>query len=380
LLYPYGADGFNVQPSSVLRLAGFLPDRAAAAEQDEEPDELDLFQITATYDGPDWRLMVPETESESDESERAAGRVRWREARDKRDVLGNVLFVAHPALVQYSPATGLELGPGPNPVPLQHWSRPGAREARRRYQYASETYDAHIRNMLTLYERHEALWPTLAAVSPLVEAWLGWPAGLLDRLLRAAIVLHDAGKLTKAWQEKIKRYQEAYGNHYEPWLVHTDSQPPEREKQRGVYWNTPKLPHALSGAAHSWPVGLALGERAGVDRKVVARLLFTVIATHHQPVLSDATVTKDQQIPLDAANHLNDLCHQLLSSDVARVAPTDAYDRNLTGYLLPYRTISSDARAHLALAILIRTLRLADGWSQDEQIGKGYHLPTRDPS
>ncbi len=237
-----------------------------------------------------------------------------------------------------------------------------------------ETLEQHINTMLALLERHPVLWPRLRCIAPLVEEWCGWPDGTLLRLNRLAIVAHDAGKLTPAWQQAIAAWQQAIGMPMERWLVHTDD-----ACGKPAPWNPP--PHALSGAAHSVPAGEALDDlvaAAAHTGNVGARpsnVLFTAIATHHTPSLAQAILSPAEQLDHFGAGELNRLMRVSGLPGSASVL----HSMSLAGYGVAQANVEGEIgrRESFVLALVTRMLRFADGWSQDSIRLAQAGIPTR---
>jgi CRISPR/Cas system-associated endonuclease Cas3-HD len=256
------------------------------------------------------------------------------------------------------------------PVSAVFWAAPAAAEAasRRTFgRYRRETFAEHAGRMLALLDDHPALWPTIAPVADRIEVWCGWPPGLLRRLTRAAIVLHDAGKLTVAWQQAIVDYQRAHCRPVQPWLVHSDEPPPGQARHP---WQPP--PHALSGAAHADLVGAAFDREvahwrqasrlAGTQVRPSAVLLHA-IATHHAPRITRAAISEAERLSQRACREIA-LClgdHGL----PVLIAPAEPH-RPLLERMVAQRSqhLAGPCREALALAVVTRLLRLADGWSQ----------------
>jgi hypothetical protein len=229
--------------------------------------------------------------------------------------------------------------------------------------------------MLALYDDHPVLGPRLRMIAPQVEAWLGWPPAILDQLIRAAIVAHDAGKLSPAWQQGIAAYQRAINQPMRLWLVHTDSPPhglPE------PHWRQPH--HALSGAAHSLEVGSALDANviaAGLPAFAGARpsnVLFTAIATHHSPTVSALHLSTAELLDEPALTTLNQLIGRwsLPGRASSPANPNLAAARKMVDQLT--LTTLRNGGETFALALVIRMLRLADGWSQEPARLKEAHI------
>src|SRR5262249_7980709 len=209
---PYGLQGFALAPGSLMPLlpASGRDDRRLTDESDEGEGELSSFGLPG--EGIDWRLKRPEwaNDAREKESESSADTVAdWVEATTAAEIRAQPLLLVNPRLVSYDPFFGLSLEAGTAPVSQELWA-PLATNARRHGAHKGtysvrrrETLEQHVGTMLALLKQHPVLWPRLGRIAPLVDSWCGWPEGMLLRLTRAAIVAHDAGKLSPDWQRTI---------------------------------------------------------------------------------------------------------------------------------------------------------------------------------
>jgi hypothetical protein len=276
--------------------------------------------------------------------------------------------VVNPALVSYDERLGLGFGGG-EPTPPEWWARPLERAAWTPFPpYRRETYAEHVRRMIAVLDGRPPLWPTAGAIAEEIERWCAWPPGMLRRVAIAAILLHDAGKLTRRWQEAIGRYQREGGQPVEPWLVHSD-------ERAGVRLDAG--PHALAGAAYSVGTGEAFDREANGwreetgsarwdDEVLPSRVLFTAIATHHGADPWSGTTALGQTELLDspAIKYLGLILRE--SERDAMIAPQSP-GISLNGLLVSMRAMDHAGRdaEYLAVSVVSRLLRLADGWSQE---------------
>lgn len=367
---PHRLEGFSLAPGSLMSL---LPeterrDRAGRTIEDDDEGEGSIISLDLPAEIR-WALRYPVWSRDLEGSEARANIVHhWEDATRRVDITAQPVLVVHPSLVSYDEFFGLSLKAGQEPVPEALWapSVDSKRPAWHPTPRVSETYAQHIERMLALYERHPALGPRLKRVAPTVEAWLGWPEGMLDTLTRAAIVAHDAGKLSPKWQEGIRAYQSAIGRPMQLWLVHTDD-PGGMPEPR---WKPPH--HALSGAAHSLEVGaaldrLAFGDQAERKAPLPSNVLFTAITTHHTPhvALDNLWLSTEELLDVPAIAELSQLIAQWgVPGQASAPGTRDLAPRRKVVDQLNI-TSSKNSREAFALALVIRMLRLADGWSQD---------------
>lgn len=365
---PYRLEGFSLAPGSLMSL---LPeterkDRTGRTSEDDDEGEGSIISLDLPAEAR-WALRYPVWSRDVEGSEARANTVdHWEDVTRRVDITAQPVLVVNPALVSYDEVFGLSLKARQEPVPEASWARPvdAKRPPWNSTPRVSETYSKHIERMLALYERHPTLGRRLKRIAPIAEAWLGWPEGMLDTLTRAAIVAHDAGKLSPRWQKVIGDYQDKIGRPMQPWLVHTDD-----THGKHAPWNVP--PHALSSAAHSMGVGRALDDavaQADLPRcagALPSNVLFTAIATHHAPNMSAWLLTAPMLLDPNGVNELN----RLLAMHMLPPRSSQTDEQNLTGCGVQQADAASDLGAgeSLALALVTRMLRLADSWSQDAE-------------
>jgi CRISPR-associated endonuclease/helicase Cas3 len=363
---PWLASGFSLARGTLFGLL-CAADGAGTPKSDDSRDEEDDV-ISLELPTVPWVLKRPIWETEGER--RAAWPARW-EVATRDDLTRETLFALNPEIVGYDARYGLTFL-GEAPTPPGWWSTTGESEARPDYApYQRETCAAHVSRMLTVLEERQCLWPTLRAVVDEVEASCGWSPGILKRVIRAAIVLHDAGKLTDRWQAAARAYQQAAGQPAdEPWLVHTDERKGVKLQGAG--------PHALTGAAYSLALGRelddevnawrdAIGSERWDDEALPSRVLFTAIAHHHGPDRQSYALGSDELLPPAAVRHLQTLltAHGLSATIVPPPVgvPLDEHVVDV----IALDQAGADVE-YIALSVVARLLRLADGWSQ-EHIG-----------
>lgn len=368
LAEPLRCQGFSLATGTLLGLARAARsttsgDSISGADDDE-----------ATLDPPPdlpWRLKVPVWGADEGPERQQDTPSAWRPVDDPRALLAAPVVAVHPALVQYDPGVGLEPRPGPVAAAEAYWAHPtGARTAPfTRFAYRRETLAEHVERMIAVLEQSPVLWPQLAPVASSYESWLGWPPGLLRQVVDAAIVLHDAGKLSPSWQAVIREVHRRQGRPAPPWLVHSDSD------ANATLSPLRFPPHALSGAAHALEVALrfdeavaATGQMPGETAASPGRVLFTAIATHHAPNARDRLLRADAVLDEPARAEVRRL---LTRSCLPAEVPTFAGGEQLLGCDVPLAALGQEAvaREAVALALVTRLLRLAAGWSQEREAG-----------
>lgn len=364
---PTRYEGFGVSVGRLYRLMGEKPPMPDMV--DEEDDGGWMPPISDVPEAPEWALQVPIYPN--DESREGRQVPTWDKAQGK--TLASFPIVAvNPKLVTYDPFYGLSFTPAEEPTTdNKYWSQPrvGTASHFARTPSRLETLEEHVGRILSVYERDPSLLPRLETVAPLVEAWCEWSQGMLDRVVRAAIVTHDAGKLVPVWQKYIREYQKKHGNPVKPWMVHSDD-----PKRPLVKWKTP-VGHALSGAAHGVGVGRALDREVQEWRaarnisntKVLpSHVLFSAVAMHHTPDIECWELSGRELLEDPGREELTRL---LMEHGLPGELPARPPRSSLDAYTVNFLKLggNSDTREWLALALVIRALRLADGWSQDPE-------------
>lgn len=219
--------------------------------------------------------------------------------------------------------------------------------------------------MLAVYKGTPCLAPYLRAVAPIVEAWLGWPPGLLDQTARTAICLHDTAKLAAGWSDAIGHYQARLGRPAARWMVHSD---PPAPTQIAPPWHPP--PHALGSAAASLGAGgwlnaaAAAGPAVRGSRASAERVMFAAIATHHAPSLGQFMLPQDQRVGAAGLAEAQRVLmkHGLLGGTLVLPPPDMPLEAHMVDSFLEQRRTM---REWFAYAVVSRVLRLSDGWSQE---------------
>jgi len=251
---PFVAEAFSLHPGTLYGLVK----KWLARE-----DALDL---------EDWGVHA--LHDMGDVGERGRSDYRWLPVQDGGDVVGSALVLVHPALAGYDPDLGFvpDRGTGYRArlAPVQDTAPHGS------YAYRLEEYVEHVRLVYQAFLRDA--WPELALAAARLERACGWPAGVVERAAHLVVLLHDAGKLNRGWQDWVMRYQKAIGQPAQAgFYAHTDfdpTNPLHREKQKSL---GRKPPHAVEGAVAVASLLAAAFETC----EPVFNAAFTAIARHH---------------------------------------------------------------------------------------------------
>ncbi len=251
------------------------------------------LETLAEESGAEWALMTASPLPE-EESARARTIWRWWYIQSKEDLEGALIVAVNPLLAAYSPETGFRLGVSGN----EEWQSPLRERKQQRRPFAPyrrETIQEHVGHLMHVYEypyydrekRKERLplAEEMAYAARRMEEKYKWPPGLLDRVMRWIINLHDLGKLGMRWQAWAHRWQEEVSKLRgedlriaEDYLAaHTDyDEQNETEKALSLKLRHMKSNHAAEGAAAAMDWLLEhIGDQA------VARAALTAIVRHH---------------------------------------------------------------------------------------------------
>lgn len=335
---PFGYEGFGLHPGVIRQhLSGWL-DRA---------QQLDL----------EWAVRGL---MEYPEVDREGPRFQSFPVRTTEDVKGVAAFVVHPALVGYDPDLGLLLDEGTGYECARKDDELRALPVRR---YRLETYQEHVQAAYQCFR--QAVWPKLEWAAARLEAACGWRPGSLRKACALAVLLHDVGKLTEAWQGVARRYTSLIGYDTPKGTVfaHTEFDQTLEEHKHAQSAAGKRPPHAAEGACLSAPVLQAwLAEDTGLMRAVV-----TAIARHHGAFTN---TTSEAALCPEAASEVR--ASLLMGRDelgeIRRsvdLVPRMGSVPDLGGAGLLVR--ADEERYFLAYALIVRALRLSD------QMGTAMH-------
>jgi hypothetical protein len=321
--------------------------------------------------GLSWAIRRPI--AQNNDAEEGEPDYRWEDVNSPEEVNDSLVFAIHPRLVSYSPEEGLRI----DEVSEGDYHSPQAARRCARPDYASyqlESYAAHVAKMWRIFD---AGAPSGALAAGRLRRRLAWlkrrfaeqtedwylPAELLERAVRLDIVLHDVGKLTEQWQRFAVEYQKAIGEGTPGFLVahtHYDpANPTHRQAQRQARCYKPAT-HAGEGA-------LAVAEllyQALDCREGIWRAALTAIARHHSPSLDSAgSYRLHRDAPRLIANILREV--GLWKDEWVAQVRVEAPALDLRQCLLKPPPEHPWAW-WFQYFIIVRILRLSDGYSQEE--------------
>lgn len=314
----------------------------------------------------DWLFKFPK-EAEDYEEEDARARIKylWYGIRGKDDLKSSPLLVVNPALVKYDDELGFRFAPDGDADPHALNEPVSQPKSKRSFDYQLEDYPTHIQKMTRVFEQD---WrERLQFAATRLEKKQGWPQGSIERAARLAIALHDVGKMDKRWQQWARKYQEAIGEPVSDetmMIAHTHSQ--SEEHRRIANEIRPKRPrHAGEGAVATAKLIYAFFNLSPEARQALWKVTLTAIVRHHS---AQANSFDDSYclVP-DAAPSAILAALQNVGLDVGP-ALTEAIYLTAPKTTLENRILSgADEDAWwLAYFLVVRTLRMCDGESQEE--------------
>jgi CRISPR-associated endonuclease/helicase Cas3 len=277
---PYQVEGFNLHPGTLQKhLEAWL---SASAELEIRTATVGFLREVADDDAEGRRYTTYEY-------------VPLLNPEDKHLAWGSPLLIIHPLLASYTATDGFT----PTPLGGADWQgglAPRPTKPTETYRYRLETYAQHLAAVGAAFED---VWPSAAWGAARLEALYGWPEGSVRRAAELAIALHDAGKLSQAWQDWVAKYQNHIGEPVQTGqaYAHTTydaAQPDQREAEKKL---GRRPPHAVQGAIVALPY---LRDALG-DNLALISAVFSAIARHHSPHAEQASVFR---LRVDARQHL----------------------------------------------------------------------------
>lgn len=326
-----------------------------------------LLEQAGALDLP-WALRYPVVVREEDEeNSRTPVVYHWLDVKSADDISASLLFAVHPALASYDAARGFRLvggGDGRGDLRVARAGGGGYRSPqapRRRgerepYAYNLESYVQHVAEMRRAFEAR--LRSRLAWVAARLEM-----GDLLERAVRLILALHDVGKLQMEWQKWAANYQKRVTGEEPPFLVaHTLSQT-EEHRRMALEIRPRRPPHAGEGA---FAAARILWEALeGQRHRPLYLAAVTAIARHHSPLLQEARPYRLHPRAVEAvAEALAAVGDEAWRAWAQRLI-TEHKAPNLEKRLLPPPSSEEEWLGWMLYFVLVRTLRLCDGLSQE---------------
>lgn len=331
---PFDVPSFGFHPYSLVSIV---------EEWLKRGNELDL----------DWQVKCLVSD-DSDQSGRSS--YRWEVVQTAKTIIGYPLIAVHPSLAAYDRQRGFLATQGgefdtrfnlPAPEKRQEgWSH---------FTYRLETYQTHIK---LVHEAFVELWSEMTDLAQRLERHFNWEEGSVLRATELAVLLHDVGKLSKAWQDWVRKYQASIGRPVDQGqaYAHTTLQTDEHrnlEKEAG------KRPwHAVEGAVASIMVlHSVLGDHP------LLYATFSAIARHHAPHSHE---NKPFTLSAKATTWVKQTLAQIQRYDALDLTLVDSTQQPdlqaQSAIVLANNTTDygSYEGGFLAYALIVRILRLAD--------------------
>jgi len=225
------------------------------------------------------------------------------------------------------------------------------RPERERFTYRLETYERHIGFVYdAAFDPVQGFWREMEWLAGRLEGRYGWTEGSLRRAAELAVLLHDVGKLSVAWQSWVREYQAKIGEPVEPGEAYAHTAL-NGDYHRAIEQAMRRRPwHAVEGAIAVAP---ALREAFGAEHPLM-RAAFSAIARHHAPVSKD---NLSFRLIDDAMRHIQAAAPEFVSAEILGLdveVPSNAGAFDLIA------DPEFHTPAFLAYGVLVRVLRRAD--------------------
>ncbi|GAP61676.1 hypothetical protein ARMA_0099 [Ardenticatena maritima] len=346
---PFGREGFSIHIGSLHASLG----------------ELRTLQNTL---GLEWALRRLEVREGKDDNEAL---YFWLPVNTNEDLQGAFFLAVHPHLAAYDAERGFRLGVASNGNYESSITFRPLREQPDYGAYQLECYHEHIEGMVKVLKMGP--WEKRFAWSArrLAEV-LGISKEAVWQMLYLTIALHDVGKLQKDWQKWAWIYQKRIGqplyeNHC--LVAHTWSDGSETHKQIARSVRPKRPPHAAEGAVASWPLLYQQLDNSQ-GRGWLARIVCTAIARHHAARASNVSpFCMHPRAPQAVHTAMKAIGKWGESVDETKLLLRHSAPR-LEDYLIdpPDERASDDVWWDWwAYFLLVRTLRLTDGLSQERR-------------
>ncbi len=305
-----------------------------------------FFENSSAYDTPIAWYPVENTNIIDDENDFSFG---WNPISSKQD-LGNVtwLMVIHSQFASYSEDYGLRIGLSEDTIQsVQYVEKPPVQ----RYKISYETFREHTKITVEECKNMRSLFTN--SITMLADRYKVEPS-FIEELVQMACSLHDIGKLSKAWQNAARKWQE-YKNasklSNEP-LAHTDYEP---ESDFVTKKDFPPMPsHAPEGV-------YAVAQTLANSYNDYALVIGTAIARHHGAFTQ--TLGNFELIE-DAHNWVTNATGFPFDQCSLRANPKLSEKISFKDELLSFAANNNDQQLWPLYAFVVRRLRLADQRSQ----------------
>lgn len=274
----------------------------------------------------------------------------WRSITSK-DSFKNVswLVAINPAYASYTSELGLQIGVPGEYQETGYFDRPTVP----RYNISFETYREHIQRTTWACK---SMKQSYRNSSMQLSRYYKCESDFIETMTEIACALHDVGKLSVTWQDRVRKWQQFKDAHKltdEP-MAHSDYDPETDFEAKNKMPKQP--PHAAEGA---FAIAKWLRDFIGEN---FAAVLWTAIARHHGAF----TESLGDFRLIDTASEW--VMKTLPSVPAEKIDLSDRPDNLIRGMfkddLLRFSKNQDDEKLWPLYAFLVRRLRLADQKSQ----------------
>lgn len=309
----------------------------------------------------DWQVAVILENDKEFEHDSQANEERYyaEKVNDKKAGWMARLLVVHPSLATYDEILGLVTDRG------GVWEaalpeKAASNQEGRNYGYQLESYERHIE---LVYKAFKEYWPESLWAASRLEQRFGWAEGSVTKAAELAVLLHDVGKLSKDWQNWVRKYQaaivkadldKAHPTEKGQVYAHTDYRSDDVRYQEIQRASGKRAWHAVEGALAVLPIVADALKNPALSQAVIS-----AIARHHA---AHSDSYGDFQLDADSIKHIRTTLPNNLSLDLGKLLGLTTAIQ--TGYSDPKRYIAEpndESGAYLAYLLIVRALRRADG-------------------
>lgn len=274
----------------------------------------------------------------------------WRSI-TSRDGFKNVswLIVINPAYASYKPELGLQIGRAGEYKEVMYFDRP----ILHRYNISFETYREHINHTIMACRSMRRFYKYTAIK---LGHHYKYEANFIENMIDIACALHDVGKLSIAWQDSVRQWQQfrdAQKLTDEP-IAHSDYDPAKDFEAKKKMPKQP--PHAAEGA---YAIARWLSEYIGENFAVA---IWTAITRHHGAFTESLA---DFRLINSASDWVMKTLPEVPVIKIDLSERPDNLNRNIfKDDLLRFSRHQDDETLWPLYAFVVRRLRLADQKSQ----------------
>jgi CRISPR-associated endonuclease/helicase Cas3 len=229
----------------------------------------------------EWRVKYLLEDRNAEGADQYRTEYGWKELTDASLLWSTRALVVNPALAGYWPDEGFVAERG-NSEFQSTLPRDAAAQTWEGNAYRLESYEEHIRRVLSAFER--LVLPEIQFPAYALEQAANWQQGSMLRAAWLVCLFHDVGKLSTGWQKWAQAYQKQVGIPMPLGFAaaHTTSDPKNpahREAERAIRGKHPRPPHAGQSA---WAMSRIVSQALEQNEPLV-RAVFSAMVRHHAP-------------------------------------------------------------------------------------------------